>query len=255
MDEPNALEFEESEEELTADSEQSESGSVSNNSESGEEESSSDEMTLGDLFQSGEMADDDDDEDEESGDDDWDPSKDNPKRRKPSKKGKNKKQKLGRENSEEPNVTSSKDFELTEVTSQGDDMCSEDEDNNEPEKKSKSEAKPRKKDGNKKKKKKLEMENETVENGLMSTQKLKKKAKKSHLKLPNNDSRVEKTNTLENSSESPNVLHTSFASNSPSKNSNEQVKQANREKESQASPGNKTNQPQANDVSSLTLLG
>ncbi|KAJ7384492.1 hypothetical protein OS493_021121 [Desmophyllum pertusum] len=266
MDEPNALEFEDDEEELTADSEESESASVSN-AESEDDESSSDQMTLGGLLQGGNIAnDDDDDEDEESGDDDWDPSKDNPKRRKQTKKEKNKKTKSKTNDSKEHNdVTTSKDFEQAEEIPQSseddddDDNNDDDDDDYEPKKKVKSKTKPKKKEGNKKKRKNQETEQETVENGVTQPQKLTKKAKKLHFKSPD-DIGVENTenaNALENNSESQNVLPTSVNSlNSLENNSKKgKGKLLNQEELQQTKAEKKDNQSQATETTKRKLPG
>lgn len=237
VDEPNAVEFEESDEEVSAGSEKSASNS---DSAEDDDESSSEEVTLGDLFQSGDLiSSDDDDEDEESADLDWDPSKDNPKRRKPSKKRKKKKQ---AENLDENNIISLMDVEQTEVTLSNYSMHGENEGSNGGQKNTKSEIELRKKEGNKKKRKVVETENQTVENGLKPAKKLKKKGKKSQLNSPNSDGKTEKSKTQENSSE-----QTSLGSNLLTKNSDTQVKQVTqikRGKETQPSPGKQSGQPQ-----------
>ncbi|KAL9986251.1 hypothetical protein ACROYT_G000363 [Oculina patagonica] len=258
-DEPNALEFEDEEDELTADTDESESASVSN-SESEGDESSSDEMTLGDLLQSGEVANDDnddDDEEDESGDDDWDPAKDNPKKRKQTKKEKKKKKKSKSEDSEQHNgMFAIKDFDQIEGMQQSGDIGSEDdEDDYEPEKKVKSETKKETKQ-NKKKRKQQAKEQETVENGLSQPKKPKKKAKKSHLKLPDNDSGLENTesaNSLENNNESENVSPAPV--NSLNSIKKEQRKPQNQVEVQQASAGKKNNQLQTTETKKRKLPG
>ena len=253
MDEPNALEFED-EDELTADTDESESASVSN-SDSEDDESSSDEITLGDLLQSGDIAnddnDDEDNEDEESGDDDWDPSKDNPKRRKQTKKEQKRKRKKSKteDSDEHKDVITSKDFKQTKATvhhEDGDDGL------NLTLKQITSETK-RERKRNKKKSKTLEQP--VVENEFTHPQNLKKKAKKTQLKSPDNDSGIENTesaNSLQNSKESENVGSipvnslNSVKTNSRKKNEGKTQNQVDLQ---QTSPENKNNQSQVNEVS------
>ncbi|XP_020619996.1 46 kDa FK506-binding nuclear protein-like [Orbicella faveolata] len=260
MDEPNTLEFENDEDELTADTDESESASVSN-SDSDDDESSSDEITLGDLLQSGDITnddnDDEDNEDEESGDDDWDPSKDNPKRRKQTKKEKKKKKKSKTEDSDEhDDVITSKDFEQTEGTTQNEDG----DDDYDPEKQIKSDTKKETK-RNKKKRKKLETEQPTVENGLTQPQNLKKKAKRTQLKSPDNDSGVvntESANSLQNNKESEKVNSTpvnslnSVKTNSSKKNEGKTQNQVDLQ---ETSPEKRNNQSQVNETKKRKLPG
>ena len=254
MDETNALEFEDDEDELTADTDESESVSVSN-SDSDDDESSSDEITLRDLLQSGDIAnddnDDEDDGDEESGDDDWDPSKDNPKRRKQAKKEKKKRKKSKTEDFDEHNnVITSNDFEQTEGTTENEDG----DDDYEPEKQINSETKKETKQNNKKRKK-LETEQPIVGNGLAHPQNLKKKAKKTQLKSPGNDSgveNIESANSLQNNKESEKVHSTPVSSlNSVKTNSSRknEGKTQNQVDLQQTSPEKKNNQSQVNEVS------
>lgn len=249
MDEPNTLEFEDDEDELTADTDESESASVSN-SDSEDDESSSDEISLGDLLQSGDIANDDNDdennEDDESGDDDWDPSKDNPKRRKQTKKEQKKKRKKSKtEDSDEHNdMITSEDTEQTKGTIQHEDK----DDDFELEKQITSETKKETK-RNKKKRKKLQMEQPAVENGQFAhPQNLKKKAKKSQLKSPDNDSGVENTessNSLQDSKVIENVGSTpvnslnSVKTNSSKKNEGKTQNQVDLQ---QPSPEKRNNQ-------------
>ena len=251
LDEPNALEFEDEEEELTADTDESESASVSNSD--SEDDKSSDEITLGDLLQSGDIANDDndEDEDEESGDDDWDPSKDNPKRRKQTKKEQKKKKKKSKtEDSDERNdAITSNNFQQTERTSQNEDG----DNDNEPEKQIKSEPKKETK-RRKTKRKKLETESPTVENGLTHPLKLKKKANKTQLKSPDNDNDVETTETVnspQNNKVSENIHSTpvnslnSVKTNSSKKNEGKTQNQVGLQ---ETSPEKRNNQSQLNEV-------
>ena len=245
MDEPNTLEFEDGEEELSADTDE-ESASVSNSESEDDDESSSDELTLGDLLQSRDIPNDenDDDEEEESGDDDWDPSKDNPKRKKQTKKEK-KKKKLKMADSEQHNDTISSKEGMKQNYDKID-VDSEDDDNDfEPGEKTLSETK---KEAKKDKKKRKKLEKEQA--------KLKKKAKKSHLKLPDNDSGVDNTesaNSLEHNIESENVTPTSVNSlNSATKSDSKPKQQVNVQ---QTSAGKKNNQSETTEVSDISSKG
>lgn len=255
LDEPNALEFEDEEEELTADTDESESASVSNSD--SEDDESSDEITLGDLLHSGDIANDDndDDEDEESGDDDWDPSKDNPKRRKHTKKEQKKKKKKSKtEDSDERNdAITSNNFQQTEITSQN-----EDGDNDyEPEKQIKSQPKKETK-RSKTKRKKLETESPNVENGLTHPPKLKKKANKTQLKSPDNDvESAESVNSPQNNKVSENIHSTpvnslnSVKTNSSKKNEGKTQTQVDLQ---ETSPEKRNNQSQLNEVRNQTFV-
>ena len=258
LDEPNALEFEDDEEELTADTDESESASVSNSD--SEDDESSDEITLGDLLQSGDIAnddDDDDDDDDESDDDDWDPSKDNPKRRKQAKKEKKKKNKSKTGDSDEhSDIIASNDFEQTEASTQNED----DDNDYEPEKQMKSETKKERKQS-KKKRKKLETEQPPVKNGLAHPQKLKKKANKTQLKSPDNDNdngveNTESANSPQKNKGSENIRSTPLISlNSVKTNPNKKIegKTQNQVDLQETSPEKRNNQSQLNEVSIWTF--
>jgi len=270
MDEPNALEFEEDEDELSADSEESETVSDASGSESEDEDGSSgDEITLGHLLQSAEIANDDEDDDEESGDDDWDPSKDNPKRKKgcqKEKKKKNSKKDVTEEcNGETTGKGSKKKIKETQQSlNLMSNMLSDDDDNEDDdeswslEEKVEPDSKTKKKEGNKKKEKKNKHEKETVENGAMPAEKPKKKAKKKVHDRDNAAKMAESVNTLDNNKEGSDKL------SSPSNTLNalpktyskkEHEKTQKQEDQQQGSPAKKNNQSQAIETKKRKLPG
>lgn len=184
MEETNALEFEEDEEEMTADSDESSESVPDANSSDSEDESLSDEITFGNLLHSEEIASDSDEED--SDDDDWDPSKDNPKPRKRFKKDKKKKNTEKEQNGDpaqkKGKLTERKAQNVNSVSnmdSVGDRISSNDDDDDEswtPEEKVETENKVKVKKKNKKKK-----QTEIVESAQTQTQ-VKKVKKKDHEK-------------------------------------------------------------------------
>ncbi|XP_073242601.1 46 kDa FK506-binding nuclear protein-like [Porites lutea] len=260
MDEPNALEFEEDEEELSGESEESETASAGSDSED-EDESSSDEITLSQLLQSGDIEnenEDNEEEDEESGDDDWDPSKDNPKRKKRNKKDKKKKnskkdhserqdESMNEEETESDRKLLISSFD--DDNNDNDDDDGEDDDDEEwsPDKKVNSDSKAVKMKVTKQQKRKLKRrENETVENGETQPQKLTKKAKK---KLRGKE-KAENVNSLDSNKQSQN------SASSPVKPIDSLTNSSDKQLgNKQGSPTKNSNQSQATETTKRKLPG
>ncbi|XP_068740450.1 46 kDa FK506-binding nuclear protein-like [Montipora capricornis] len=252
MEEPNALEFEEDEEEMTADSDESSESVPDANSSDSEDESLSDEITFGNLLHSEEIASDSDEED--SDDDDWDPSKDNPKPRKRFKKDKKKKntekeQKNGDPAQKKGKLTERKAQNVNSVgktDSVGDRISSNDDDDDEswtPEEKVETENKVKVKKKNKKKK-----QTETVESAQTQTQ-VKKVKKKDHEK---NETENEGIGSINDVSSATNTNNLDSSDKSKKK---KRSKHQNKDSGLQASPVAKMDESGASETNKRKLPG